>query len=168
MQEDIYSSHKQQSIYWYNKAADLRGSAGVLWSSMGDERSAEIVKELGLGKGFRIEAATGSVYKMLCGMALELIYKAITVAKGKEPNTRSHKLTSLALDAGVSYLKDVEGLLDILSESISWDGRYPVPQKKKKKDMKRLNELKKRHLYEKRSYGEVNVLVPNHALDWNL
>jgi len=162
---DIFEKRKELAIYWYNKASDLRGSAGALWASMDDPRSNEIVEQLGLGTGFSMKAATSPVYLMLCGMSLELLYKAIVVAKGEKPNTNSHKLTDLASNAGVSLTEQEVGLLEILSESIIWDGRYPVP--KEQKHIQGLIDLKKEHLYDKKQLGELYVLSPNGALNWD-
>ena len=47
----------EQSIYWYNKASDLRGYAGVLWASMDDEISREITKQLNMENGFSVKVA---------------------------------------------------------------------------------------------------------------
>lgn len=164
VQNEIYKRRKELSIYWYNKASDLRGSAGALWASMDDAKSTEIAEKLGLENGFSIKIAAYPVYKMLCGMALELIYKAIVVAKGNEPDTQSHKLINLASSAGLKVKDEQIGLLSILSESVIWDGRYPVP--KNLKDFKLLSELRDEHLYEKAPLGKLYVLKPNGALCW--
>ena len=44
---------KNNSIYWYNRASDLRGSAAVVWASYSSE-SSEIAIKLGLGEGFEV------------------------------------------------------------------------------------------------------------------
>lgn len=164
MHNNIYEKRKELAICWYNKASDLRGAAGALWASMDDFRSNEIVKELGLWTGFSMKVATTPVYAMLCGMSLELLYKAIVVAKGIEPNTKSHKLTELASNAGVSVTERQVALLEILSESIIWDGRYPVP--KKQEYMQHLIELRNEYLYNKVPLGKLYILSPNGALNW--
>lgn len=104
-----YRKKKELSIYWYNKASELRSAAGAL-----------------CGKSWN------PVYFMLSGMALELIYKAIVVAKGNEPNTKSHGLANLAKEAGLKVKNKQEGLLAILTEAIIWYGRYPVPKEQEK------------------------------------
>lgn len=98
-------------------------------------------------------------------MALELIYKAITVAKNREPDTNSHNLSKLSSDAGVEVTEMQNGLLDILSESIIWDGRYPVP--KKQEYMQKLHDLHHKHLYDKVDVGKLQLHRHNGALDWN-
>ena len=161
---NIFERRKNLAIYWYNKSSDLRGAAGALWVSMDVANSKEIVEKLGLGKGFSMKVATAPVYGMLCGMSLELLYKAIVVAKGAEPNTNSHKLTDLAKEAGVSVTEQQEGLLEVLSEYIIWNGRYPVP--KKQEYMQHLNELVTEHLYDREPFGKTYLLRPNGALNW--
>lgn len=126
---DIYERREKLAIYWYNKASDLRGSAGALWASMDESRSNEIVEELGLGVGFSMTVATSPVYAMLCGMSLELLYKAIVVAKGNKPNVKSHNLTDLASDAGVSVTKRQVGLLEILFRICYLGWSLPSSQK---------------------------------------
>lgn len=162
--DDPYQRYKKLSIYWHNKASDLWGSAGALWACMKNERSREIAKELNMGEGFSIAVAGYPVYKMLCGMALELIYKSIVVAKGGEPNTKSHNLDILAREAGIQPNKNQIGLLNILSESIYWEGRYPVP--KNPENMERLIELSHEYLCSKERLGKIHVLKPNNALSW--
>ena len=104
-----YERHKQESVYWFHKASDLRGAAAVLWASMNSE-SRKIVTELGLGSGFRMDVALPLVYRMLCGMSLELLFKAVIVARGKEAET-SHVLGNLATDAEIVYTSEQLELL---------------------------------------------------------
>ncbi len=163
-EDKTYKEHKETSIYWYNKSSDLRGSAGILWISMEEKISTESVELLDFNKDFNVGVATPPVYRMLCGMSLELLYKAIVVAKGNKPNTRSHSLHKLAEDAGLNITQEDKGLLDILSESIIWDGRYPVP--KQQEHMTKLETLTRDHLFETESIGNLQLLKPNNALKW--
>ncbi len=164
--DEIYNTHKETAQYWYNKSSDLRASAGVLWLSMDDKITEEDVEQLNLGKWFDMKVATSPVYRMLCGMSLELLYKSIVVANGEEPNTKSHFLFDLAKEAKVNVTNSEKGLLKILSESIIWEGRYPVPQEKQKQQMDKLETLARTHLFEKESIGNINILKPNKALNW--
>jgi hypothetical protein len=142
--------YRDVAIYWYNKSSDLRGSAGALWISRQKAFSTAIVKKLHLGEGFSMGAATPSVYLMLCGMSLELLYKAILVAtRQKVPH--EHILVKLAKLAGVSVGADETALLRILTESIVWDGRYPVPKTVASFD--ELRKLRSKHLWESKPLG---------------
>jgi hypothetical protein len=87
-----------------------------------------IAPALGLGDAVDMTTATWRVYRMLCGMALELSYKAIAVVQGKNV-LHVHNLVQLAEHAGVPLLKARDKrLLQLLTECIVWDGRYPVPR----------------------------------------
>lgn len=72
--------------HWFNRASDLRASAHVLWLSM---ESKEIQQKMGYGGGFSLGVACYPVYQMLCGLALELILKAVIVQKGGPPPPES-------------------------------------------------------------------------------
>lgn len=67
-------------------------------------------------------------YYYNAGLSLEIIMKAIAVAKGKnfEPN---HRLNDLCKLIGINITNDQECTLELLSEIIVWSGRYPVPKK---------------------------------------
>ena len=162
---DRFKSQRDVAIYWFNKASDLRGSAAALWVSQSEEMSDLVVEQCGLGASFRLDAAVPSVYRMLAGMALELLYKAVIVAKGKDvPHT--HALIELAERAGFGPSDDDRALLKILTEAIVWDGRYPVP--KSYEHFERLRDLETEHLFESRPLGKrFKVLTPNHALNWS-
>jgi hypothetical protein len=120
--QDIYERRKRISTYWHNKAVDLHAAAGVLWKAIDSSQQQ--------GTGISHAVACWSVYQMICGMALELLFKAIIVEKGREPKP-IHRLDTLAQDAAVPFDSNEVALLQVLSEAIIWDGRYPVP-----KDMK--------------------------------
>jgi hypothetical protein len=152
-------------VYWYNKASDLRGSAGAIWSAMHEPNALENAEHLGLGKGFSFSIAGWPVYLMLCGMALELLLKTILLEQGKEPKL-THNLVELAKDAGLSFDEKQLGLLSILSESIYWDGRYPVPKEEKR--FAQLAELRKEHLFEEVPIGTgiLKFYRSNGALRW--
>ncbi len=124
----IYEMRKKAPLWWFNKSSDLRACAGTLWLGTSSERSVEIVKALDLGEGFSITVAAWPVYQMLCGMSLELIFKAISVAMGNSV-THTHELVELARNAELIYSDEVKGILDVLTQSIIWEGRYPVPKK---------------------------------------
>jgi hypothetical protein len=68
---------------WFSRASDLHSAAGALWYCMQNNTSQNIAKSLGLGENIDMTEATWRVYRMLCGMTLELAYKAIAVSKGK-------------------------------------------------------------------------------------
>ncbi len=110
--------------------------------------------------------ALPSVYRMICGMSMELLLKTIIVARGKEPKS-VHHLDELAADAGVVYTPEQLDLLKILSAAIIWDGKYPVP--KKEEHWGELARLEHERLFDKEPLGDsgLEILSGNAGLDWD-
>jgi HEPN domain len=161
---DVFERRKKLSIYWHNKASDLRGSAGALWASMHDPDAYAVAEELGFVQGFSFSVACFPIYHMLCGMALELLLKAIIVAQGDAPKA-THDLVALSRDAAIQLTDKHSALLKILSAAIIWEGRYPVP--KQKEHFYRLSALRFEHLYDPLpSAGTLNIRRPNGKLRW--
>jgi hypothetical protein len=160
---ETFERRKKVSVYWHNKACDLLGSAAAVWAAMHDTDSVEKAKVLGLGEGFSFAIACPPVFRMLCGMAYELLLKAIIVAKGGEPEP-THDLVALGKAADVSFTKEEIGLLRILSASIIWAGRYPIP--KKQEHLEELTELCYEHLFDRVPLGKLQVFHPNQNLEW--
>jgi len=46
----------------------------------------------------------------------------------------NHNLIQLSKDSGVNLTKDQECTLELLSEIIIWNGRYPIPKKEEQWD----------------------------------
>jgi hypothetical protein len=159
-----YADGKNLSVYWHNKSSDLHAGAGVTWHALNNDDSNDF-SSLGFGVGFRMGAALPIVYRMLCGMSIELALKAIVVEKGGEPKL-THNLNELARTAGVSYTKEQSKLLEILTEAIYWHGKYPVPTKEN--DWNRTIDLTREHLFDQEELGNSGLMVyrGNSALDW--
>lgn len=66
-------------------------------------------------------------YYYNAGLSIELILKAIAIAKGKLFET-NHRLNDLCQLVGLKITRDQECTLELLSELIIWSGRYPVPK----------------------------------------
>jgi hypothetical protein len=159
---DVYLKSKES---WHIKAWHLMGAAGALWACKNEQRSTELVKELGLATEFSMEHALWRPSLMLCGMSLELLFKAIVVAKGETPDTSSHELPELARLAGVPLTSKQKGLLEVLTAYIYWAGRYPVP--KDSKYYVPLIKLEHQHLFNTRKVGSSFVeVLPGTQLDW--
>lgn len=165
--EDSYQRRREVSSCWFNKASDLHAASAAIWFSMEDEQSHLIVKKFRLGRGFRMDAAVRSVFCMTCGLALELLYKAIAVEnKSFTPDKDTHhRLVDLGKKAGVKLAADDEDLLEILSEYIYWEGKYPAP--KPNQPTQRLHKLKSRCLFEEISIGKLKIKKPNGRLSWD-
>ena len=161
---NVFERRQQLSVYWHNKASDLRGSAGALWASMHEANTSSTAEKLGLGQGFSFTVACWPVYQMLCGMALELLLKAVLVARGIEPRA-THDLVVLCEDAGISLTDTQTGLMNILSEAIVWAGRYPVPKQEPR--FHKLADLQYEHLFDQLpTSGAIKIRRPNGNLGW--
>lgn len=73
---DDFSVYSKSKEAWYIKARHLLGAAGTLWACTNEQRSTELVGELGLEPEFSMVHALRNPYLMLCGMSLELLFKS--------------------------------------------------------------------------------------------
>lgn len=162
---DPFNRRKHAPLWWLNKSSDLRASAGALWLSMDEKQSDSIVEKLDLGTGFCMSVAVWPVYMMLCGMSLELLYKAISVAKG-DPVQTKHNLIDLAHVAGVQTDEKSKAFLQLLTESVIWEGKYPVPKDKQKESFYTANNLYNKVMYTKDRFHGCEIQKPTHALNW--
>ncbi len=96
-------------------------------------------------------------------MAIELLIKAILVQRGQEP-AAIHDLNKLAQQASLPLDENSSNILKILSESVLWDGRYPVP--KAERHFLELRNLQYEVMTTKVPLGSLHVLRPNGALNW--
>lgn len=162
---DFFELKKKAPLCWFNKSSDLRASAGALWLSMDKEQPSVLVNALGLGTHFNVSVAVWPVYMMLCGLSLELLYKAISVAKGKTV-ANNHELIVLAELAGIKTDEQSQNVLSLLTESIYWDGKYPVPLDKKKDSFLAFNNLYNDVMYKKGQFHGFECSESSDALRW--
>lgn len=134
---------------WFNKSLELKTAAGVL---------------LNVGSVF-------SIYLMLCGMSLELIYKAIIVVRNNRFDSvkkinigKHHNLVNLAHFANIGLNEKNKAFLNILTHYIYWEGRYPTPNKAE--DMVELEKLSKKYLFTEIPDGKGFYKV-NDFLSWD-
>jgi hypothetical protein len=62
--------------YWMTKAEALRASAGAVWYCQQAMPDSEFFERLATEPAVNVSGDTWQVYRMLCGMSLELAYKA--------------------------------------------------------------------------------------------
>jgi hypothetical protein len=151
--EEQYEMRATVPAYWHNKSADLHSSARVLWKAMEADSQLQIT--------------CCSTYKMLMGMSFEVLIKAHCIAQ-KIKNDKIHKthqLTKLAEIAGLKLTKEDKKILDILTEYVIWDGKYPTP--KKSIHLKMHNDNIHETTYDKKSLGTLNVYKSNDSLDFS-
>ncbi|WP_410705770.1 HEPN domain-containing protein [Citrobacter freundii] len=149
--------------HWFNRASDLRASAHVLWLSM---QSKDLQQRMGYGGGFSLEVACNPVYHMLCGLALELILKAVIVQRtGKV--SEIHDLNHLASLAAIKVNTKRKELLKFYTAAILWTGRYPVPVKCDDEKLKDYWQLASNVLTDRvKGFGSLEVRKGNGAADW--
>ena len=109
---------------------------------------------------------TRPVYLMLCGLSLELIYKAILVVR-KQSVPSKHILKNLANSAGIQSDRRKEDLLSILTEAIIWDGKYPVPKDEQHRKMVELSKIENRSLVDYVEWKGTTIPKPNKELGWD-
>ena len=102
---------------------------------------------------------------MLCGLSLELLYKAIILETGGEPPA-THNLHKLASSAKIVMDADDLELLDVLTDHIVWAGKYPVP-KGDRMNWDRHVGLMQDALTDRRLGSSLNIRHPNKRLDWS-
>jgi len=160
---DKFERASDTPLSWHNSSTDLRSAAAAVWWAMSAGQRETIAAKCGLGEGFDLRVAGRPGYEMLCGMSLELLYKAIAVAKRKKILTH-HRLVELSEYVGIESDAREKGLLGILTQAIKWSGRYPIP--KERRDWDQTAHLRTEHLYTKVPLGSFSVLRPNGELDW--
>lgn len=94
--------------HWFTSALSLHDAAVAL-----HQKQDEITG------GFR-------VFVFNAALSLELIFKAILAAE-KQPILKTHRLRDLSAAAKVTLDADQKITLDLLTEILIWQGRYPVP-----------------------------------------
>lgn len=154
-------------MYWFNKASDLMGSAAALWVCRDPDLSQRVAIEADLGAGFSMGAATPPVYRMLCGMAVELVLKAIVVESGDTVNMNGHDLVDPWQQVSLPLSDQERRLLSVLSHDVVWAGRYPTPKKEVK--FNEYLDTCDEALYDREPIApdsSLSVMEPNHALDW--
>ena len=112
-------------------------------------------------------AAVVPVFRMLCGMSIELIFKALIIERKQAVNESHHDLLHHASMAGLTYSERERELLKILTHSIAWAGRYPTPTPKKKDHIEVYSKLIDENLFDRVPLGSISILQPNKALNWN-
>jgi HEPN domain-containing protein len=107
-----YETQSNDPLAWYREASAFHDAAVVLYNH--EERFTR-------------------VFAFNAGLSLELVLKAILVAKGiKIPKT--HKLPGLADLAKIDVDEDQKYTLESFATIIEWSGRYPTPISKEKWD----------------------------------
>lgn len=129
LEKAIFEERQNCENHWFNKSSDLHASAAVLWYSLEDDE--ELKNKLGFSKGFSLAVACYPTYKLLVALSIELLLKAIIVAKRKKPKA-IHDLNILSQQAELEISEEEKMTFQLLSEIIYWEGKYPVPNNGKR------------------------------------
>ena len=142
--------------YWIDKAKALRASAAAIWHYIDSNPPLDLSSALATDPPI---AKTGiwNVYRMLCGMSLELAYKASLIAM-EEKIKITHDLNWLAEQVLSSVSRKERGLLELLTQCIVWDGRYPAP--KDSLSLEYFVYLSYENLYRKEQTENTMTLIP--------
>ena len=97
-------------------------------------------------------------------MSLELIYKAVVVAKGDKPK-KGHNLSRLASEAGIELDSQDEAALQILEEYLRWAGRYPIPLELRY--IEELDVLRRQNMFDTVKIGRLDIQQRNDFLKWD-
>lgn len=154
--------------HWLNRANDLHASAGAIWLSMRSDNPKEVTDKLGLGDGFSMSTACFPVYHMLCGLALEVIMKAVLVSRREQP-PEIHDLNDLANLIGKKRNVNEKRILRFYQESVVWAGRYPIPKKANDQMLRQYWDLANKVLTKAKPVGKDTVLtfyVASGATSW--
>lgn len=114
--------------HWFNRGADLHASAGAIWYAMQHDGKQRIAVALGLGDGYSMGVACRPVYHMTCGLALEVIMKAVLVQRGISFE-KTHHLAGLVDLLGLTRAPEELAVLDFYEHCVIWSGRYPTPRR---------------------------------------
>ena len=112
---------------------EVREIAGFTFSKIGSDSENWISLARAFKDAAELIAKSGEYsppipYYYNSGLALELVLKAIAIAKLMEFEA-THRLNDLCKLIGLKITKEQECTLELLSELIVWSGRYPVPKK---------------------------------------
>ncbi len=155
--------------HWLNRANDLHASAGAIWLSMRSDNPKEVTDKLGLGDGFSMSTACFPVYHMLCGLALEVVMKAVLVSRGEQA-PEIHDLNDLANLIGMKRNVNEKRILRFYQESVVWAGRYPIPRKANDQMLRQYWDLANKVLTKPKPMGKETVLtfyVASGATSWD-
>lgn len=159
------TEERNHQNYWFNRARDLHAAAGAIWYAMNADNDAKVAQDLGLGHGFSMSIACGSVYHMLCGQSLEVVMKAALVSRDQSP-PQTHSLNDLADLLGVNRSKEEKRLLAFYEESVWWAGRYPIPKKANDKMIRDFWKLSSNVLTKPKKMDGLSFVEASGATDW--
>ncbi|MGO2393132.1 MAG: hypothetical protein ACTH69_13690 [Halomonas sp.] len=165
--ENYLTADRMHPNHWHNRASDLHASAGAVWYAM-EAGSNDVRQSIGKGQGFGMQVACRPVYFMLCGLSLELAFKAVITLKTPGSKLNGDHLPTLARMVGMAFTELDRQKLGFLSSAVIWAGRYPVPNKPTDEKLRSYYSLAQKVLTETAdSLGNMTIRRASCALDWS-
>ena len=116
--EEDFEHLSKESAYWLNKSIALRAAAGAIWYCTEVKPTENVIAALAGDPPVNFSTGSWPAYRMLCGMSIELLYKA-TIVQRKKSVPKTHNLLELAHKAGDTMLSSKDaGILDLLTDCI--------------------------------------------------
>ncbi|MEB2182188.1 hypothetical protein MUG10_02140 [Xanthomonas prunicola] len=124
--DDLIEDRNHEN-HWFAQAAGLRAAAACLWLSI-REHPEEVRQLLGEPVGFSTPLAARPSYHLLCGLALEVLLKAVLVSRGEKAPT-IHDCVELCKKVGLVASSSETELLQFYSSTVVWAAKYPTALK---------------------------------------
>lgn len=160
------SEERSHPNHWYNRAADLRATAGAAWYAIRGDQEHGIAASLGFSPGYSMDVACRPVYHMLSGLALEVIIKAVMKQRGSKI-PEHHDLNNLASQIGFARTPHERRLLKFYTSSVIWAGRYPTPRNCSDEQLVRFFDEAGEVLTKPgKNLGTLRLRVASGATDW--
>jgi hypothetical protein len=154
--------------HWRNRSADLKASAGAIWYAMKNDKA--VADALGYSYGHSMSVACKPVYHLTCGLALELIMKAVLVQRQTPiKKLQTHHLGKLHQLLGLDQDESRRKLLLFYQHALVWSGRYPVPMNADDESLKQYYQLEQEILTVSAPLSPgsfIKLLRSSGATDW--
>jgi hypothetical protein len=137
-------------FWWWLKAQDLHSAANVIWRDhegavLEHSRREAPLDDLKVTVLASTRLRSFSVYLLLLGLSFENLFKALIVGDAPElvkdgilhGAVKTHHLVHLSSVAELTLSEQERELLDRVTETVVWAGRYPVARKDSENTMRR-------------------------------
>ncbi|HAZ13263.1 MAG: hypothetical protein A2X86_00455 [Bdellovibrionales bacterium GWA2_49_15] len=126
MRTDYSKKVQNESIFWIMSAGELHLSAKIIWEAYNS--NIPQFENYSQKMGIHLQSALPRTFAMNAGLSIELGIKACILQRYSTLSQEHyiHNLIKLKEYAGIILDERQQKQLDILTEFISWAGRYPI------------------------------------------
>ncbi len=138
---EVYEGWVNEPLAWVSQAVGLLRSAFVLWVEFARKHTQMMnlcSNSVSLTPELRVDVVSqtfGQNYMLLAGLGIENLLKGLIVAKGQRQsrpgalplNLKTHDLKALCGAVGIRLDESDMRLVELLTEMVTWRGRYVVP-----------------------------------------